>query len=95
MPLLEALWPPPLNAAPIAPDQFAKTEAGPDHPPGYYGPSGQARALNIVKADTAFVPLPDIEGASSVGFYTLKKPFALEPWLYLAALSLCLTNGNH
>jgi hypothetical protein len=41
-----------------------------------------------VKADTAFVPLPDIEGASSVGFYTLKKPFALEPWLYLAALAL-------
>lgn len=82
------LVPPPLNAAPIAPDQFAKTEAGPDHPPGYYGPSGQARALNIVKADTAFVPLPDIEGASSVGFYTLKKPFALEPWLYLAALAL-------
>ncbi|WP_245409357.1 DUF4159 domain-containing protein [Methyloceanibacter sp. wino2] len=82
------LVPPPLNAAPIAPDQFAKTVAGPDHPPGYYGPSGQARALNIVKTDTKFVPLPDVAGASTVGFYTLKKPFALEPWLYLAALGL-------
>lgn len=82
------LVPPPLNVAPIAPDQFDETVAGPIHPPGYYGPSGQARALNIVKLDTTFVPLPDVEGASTVSFYTLKKPFALEPWLYLAALGL-------
>ena len=82
------LIPPPLSVAPIAPDQFVKTAAGPEHPPGYYGPSGQARALNIVKTETTLVPLPDIGGASTVSFYTLKKPFALEPWLYLAALSL-------
>ncbi|WP_366823897.1 DUF4159 domain-containing protein [Methyloceanibacter sp.] len=82
------LVPPPLRAAPIAPDQFDKTVADPDHPPGYYGPSGQARALNIVKIDTKLQPLPDIEGASTVGFYTLRKPFALEPWLYLTALGL-------
>ena len=82
------LVPPPLNAAPIAPDSFDKTVAGPDHPPGYYGPSGQARALNIVKTNSKLVPLPDIEGASTVGFYTPKKPFALEPWLYLAALGI-------
>jgi hypothetical protein len=82
------LIPPPLSVAPIAPDQFVKTAAGPEHPPGYYGPSGQARALNIVKTETTLVPLPDIGGASTVSFYTLKKPFALEPWLYLAALTL-------
>ncbi|MGD8528708.1 MAG: DUF4159 domain-containing protein [Methyloceanibacter sp.] len=82
------LIPPPLSVAPISPDQFVKTAAGPEHPPGYYGPSGQARALNIVKTETTLVPLPDIGGASTVSFYTLKKPFALEPWLYLAALTL-------
>ncbi|MDJ0512681.1 MAG: DUF4159 domain-containing protein [Methyloceanibacter sp.] len=82
------LVPPPLNVAPIAPDQFAKTEVTPEHPPGYYGPSGQARALNVVKTDTKFVPLSDVDGATAVSFYTLKKPFALEPWLYLAALGL-------
>ena len=82
------LVPPPVRTATIAPDQFEKTTAGPDHPPGYYGPSGKARALNIVKTDTKLVPLADVEGASAVSFYTLKKPFALEPWLYLAALAL-------
>ena len=82
------LVPPPLSAAPIAPDGFDKTVAGPDHPPGYYGPSGQARALNIVKTNTKLFPLADVEGASTVSFYTLKKPFALEPWLYLAALGI-------
>jgi Domain of unknown function (DUF4159)/Aerotolerance regulator N-terminal len=82
------LVPPPLRAAPIAPDQLGKIEPGPDHPPGYYGPSGQARALNIVTPVTKLTPLPPAEGASSVSGYTRKKPFALEPWLYLAALAL-------
>lgn len=82
------LVPPPLRAAPIAPDQLAKTVPGPDHPPGYYGPSGAARALNIVTPVTKLTPLPDIEKASAVSGYTLKKPFALEPWLYVAALAL-------
>ena len=82
------LVPPPLRAASIAPDQFDKTKPGPDHPPGYYGPSVGTRALNIVKVETTLQPLADVEGASAVNFYALKKPFALEPWLYLAALGL-------
>jgi uncharacterized protein DUF4159/aerotolerance regulator-like protein len=82
------LTPPPLRAAAIAPDKFDATLPGPDHPPGYYGPSGGARALNIVTPKTTLTPLAAIEGASTVYGYTLKKPFALEPWLYLAALAL-------
>jgi len=82
------LVPPPLRAAPIAPDQLAKTVPGPDHPPGYYGPTGAARALNIVTPVTKLTPLPPVEGASAVSGYTLKKPMALEPWLYVAALAL-------
>ncbi|MGH6735852.1 MAG: DUF4159 domain-containing protein [Methyloceanibacter sp.] len=82
------LTPPPLRAAPIAPDQFDDTVPGPEHPPGYYGPSGAARALNIVTPKTMLVPLGQIEGASAMGGYTLKKPLALEPWLYVAALGL-------
>jgi hypothetical protein len=82
------LTPPPLRAAAIAPDKFDATLPGPDHPPGYYGPSGNARALNIVTPKTTLTPLAAIEGASTVNGYALKKPFALEPWLYLAALAL-------
>jgi Domain of unknown function (DUF4159)/Aerotolerance regulator N-terminal len=82
------LAPPPLRAAPIAPDKLDTTVPGPDHPPGYYGPSGSARALNLVTAKTVLTPLAAVEGASEVSGYTLKKPMALEPWLFLAALAL-------
>lgn len=82
------LVPPPLRAAPIAPDQLDKIAPGPDHPPGYYGSSTAPRALNIVTPTTKLTPLPPAEGANTLGGYTLKKPLALEPWLYVAALAL-------
>jgi hypothetical protein len=82
------LVPPPLRAAPIAPDKFDQTVPGPDHPPGYYGPSGAAHALNLVTPKTALTPLAGIDSATAVSGYTLKKPLALEPWLYVAALAL-------
>jgi hypothetical protein len=80
------LTPPPLRAAPL-PDKVDSTVPGPDHPPGYYGPSGAARAFNLITARTVLKPLRTIEG-SAVSGYTLKKPMALEPWLYLAAIAL-------
>ena len=61
---------------------------GPDHPPGYYGPSGAARAFNLITAKTVLKPLGSVEGSSAIGGYTMKKPMALEPWLYLAAIGL-------
>ena len=33
-------------------------------------------------------PLGNVEGSSAIGGYTMKKPMALEPWLYLAAIGL-------
>jgi hypothetical protein len=82
------LIPPPLRAAPIAPDKLDSTVPGPDHPPGYYGPSGAARAFNLVTAKTVLSPLGPIEAASAVSGYVMKKPVALEPWLYLTAIGL-------
>jgi hypothetical protein len=82
------LSPPPLRATPIAPDKLDSTVPGPDHPPGYYGPSGAARAFNLIAADTVLKPLGTIEGSSAVSGYVMKKPVALEPWLYLAAIAL-------
>jgi hypothetical protein len=79
---------PPLRAAPIAPDKIDTLVPGPDHPPGYYGPSGAARAFNLITAKTVLKPLGTVEGSSAIGGYTLKKPMALEPWLYLAAIGL-------
>ena len=82
------LIPPPLRAAPIAPDKIDTMVPGPDHPPGYYGPSGAARAFNLITAKTALKPLGPVEGSSAVSGYVMKKPVALEPWLYLAAIGL-------
>jgi len=79
---------PPLRAAPLAPDKLDSTVPGPDHPPGYYGPSGAARAFNLITAKTVLKPMRTIEGSSAVSGYTLKKPMALEPWLYLATIAL-------
>jgi len=82
------LIPPPLHAAPISPETFDTTEPSPEHPPGYYGPSNAAHALNVVRPQTKLTALSAVEGASTVSGYILKKPFALEPWLYVAALAL-------
>jgi hypothetical protein len=82
------LIPPPLRAAPIAPDKIDSMVPGPDHPPGYYGPSGAARAFNLIAAKTVLKPLGTVEGSSAVSGYIMKKPVALEPWLYLAAIGL-------
>jgi hypothetical protein len=79
---------PPLRAAPIAADKIDTIVPGPDHPPGYYGPSGAAHALNLVTAKTELRPLNAIDAAGAVSGYTLKKPRALEPWLYLAAIAI-------
>jgi hypothetical protein len=82
------LNPPPPRAAALAPDKLDSTVPGPDHPPGYYGPAGGARALNLITAKTVLNPLDRIEGLSQVSGYTLRRPVPLEPWLYLAALAL-------
>jgi hypothetical protein len=79
---------PPLRAIPLAPEKIDSTVPSPDHPPGYYGPSGAARALNLITAKTALAPLGKIKGSSTVSGYIMKKPMALEPWLYLAAVGL-------
>jgi Domain of unknown function (DUF4159)/Aerotolerance regulator N-terminal len=82
------LIPPPLRAAPIAPDKIDSMVPGPDHPPGYYGPSGAARAFNLITAKTALKPIGTVEGSSVMSGYIMRKPVALEPWLYLAAIGL-------
>ncbi|MET0667509.1 MAG: DUF4159 domain-containing protein [Methyloceanibacter sp.] len=79
---------PPLRVAQLPADKLDTVVPGPDHPPGYYGPAATPRALNIVFAKTVFEPMGTIEGAAETAGYTLRKPFALEPWIYLAALLL-------
>ncbi len=82
------LTPPPARAAPISSDEIDTAQPSPEHPPGYYGPSGAARAFNIITAKTVLKPLKPIDGAAQVSGYVMRKPMPLEPWLYLAVLAL-------
>jgi hypothetical protein len=79
---------PPARAAPISPDQIDTAQPSPAHPPGYYGSSGATRAFNVITAKTVLTPLKPIEGAGKVSGYVMRKPVALESWLYLAVLAL-------
>jgi hypothetical protein len=79
---------PPHRAAPIAADKIETIVPGPEHPPGYYGPSGAARAFNIVTTKTELKPLAPLDAAGAVSGYTIKKPRALDSWLYLAAIAI-------
>jgi Domain of unknown function (DUF4159)/Aerotolerance regulator N-terminal len=79
---------PPARAAPISPDQIETAQPSPEHPPGYYGSSGATRAFNVITAKTVLTPLKPIEGAAQVSGYVMRKPVALESWLYLAVLAL-------
>ena len=79
---------PPARAAPIASDQIDTAQPSPEHPPGYYGSSGATRAFNVVTAKTVLTPLKPIEGVGQISGYVMRKPVALESWLYLAVLAL-------
>jgi hypothetical protein len=79
---------PPARVAPIASDQIDTAEPSPEHPPGYYGSSGATRAFNVVTAKTVLTPLKPIEGVGQISGYVMRKPVALESWLYLAVLAL-------
>ena len=79
---------PPARVAPIASDQIDTAQPSPEHPPGYYGSSGATRAFNVVTAKTVLTPLKPIEGVGQISGYVMRKPVALESWLYLAVLAL-------
>lgn len=51
------LVPPLPTAIAIAAKDVATAKAGPQHPPGFYGPDGQRLALNLASAQTSFAPL--------------------------------------
>ncbi len=82
------LTPPPPTAAPIAIADFATTKPGPEHPPGYYGPAGRPKALNIATPETVLKPLPSLPASATVLAYAKQTSTDLKPWLLALALAL-------
>jgi hypothetical protein len=80
---------PPPTATPILAAEAAETRAGPQTPPGFYGPTAAGFALNTVRQDDSFAPLAAPAGATRLT-YSGASEIQLLPWLILAAVGLLL-----
>jgi hypothetical protein len=83
---------PPARATAIDPSEIDNVRAGPEHPPGYYGPSGAPRAVNLIRDDTELAPLGAAETGASARSYAMQKPVPLDSWMLIAALVLFLAD---
>ncbi len=82
------MGPPPVtaNALPAADPDAARP--GPGLPPGFYGPPGRTRALNIMRPESNLRALEPAMAGGRVVTYEARKPLLLMPWLLLAAFAL-------
>jgi hypothetical protein len=78
---------PPPTAQAIPAAELAKVKPSADHPPGYYGPQGSPRALNLITAQTVLRPLPSLPGVER-RVYEGQVATPLKPAMLGAALAL-------
>ncbi|MEM8743901.1 MAG: DUF4159 domain-containing protein [Pseudomonadota bacterium] len=78
--------------APIEASKLEETRVSPSHPPGYYGPTGATRALNLMQADTTLKPLASVSPQGQQIGYQVQAAVQLKPWLLGAALVIFLAD---
>ena len=79
---------PPPTAQAIAAGRLAETRPTAEYPPGYYGPQGTPRALNLVDARTILKPVPALPAGAERRAYDGQVATPLKPSLMTAALML-------
>jgi hypothetical protein len=79
--------PSPMTQA-IAAAKIADAKPSADHPPGYYGPAGAPRALNLVTGRTVLQPLPSLPAGAMRRTYEADTAQPLKPALLTGALVL-------
>ncbi len=79
--------PPPTTQA-IAAAKIAETKPNADNPPGYYGPAGTPRALNLITPKSLLKPLPPLPLGIERRLYEGDAAQPLKPQLLGAALAL-------
>lgn len=79
---------PPPTAQAIPAGRLAETSPSADYPPGYYGPQGTPRALNIIEARTVLRPLPALPAGAERRAYEGQVATPLKPSFLTAALML-------
>jgi hypothetical protein len=79
---------PPPTAQAIPAGRLAETRPSADYPPGYYGPQGTPRALNLLDARTVLRPLPALPAGAERRAYEGQVATPLKPSFLTAALML-------
>jgi hypothetical protein len=77
---------------PIEAGKIDETIPGPTRPPGYYGPAGAARALNLIAPDTLLKPLPALSARGEQIGYNVQEAVQLKPLLLGTAFVIFLAD---
>jgi hypothetical protein len=83
-----ALRSPPPTAQPVSSTKLAELRPSLDNPPGYYGPAGAPRALNVLTPQTELKPMPTLPAGAERRGYESETATPLKPGLLTAALGL-------
>lgn len=83
---------PPPTAEAVAIAKLDGLRASPQHPPGYYGPEGRPRAVNVLDTQSKLDPLPALPAGAEARGYESEPSKPLKAWLLAAALALLLAD---
>ena len=81
---------PPATALPATAAAIVAGEAGPQHPPGFYGTAAARMALNLSAGITALAPLGPLPAGVAQAPLVRAEAVDLMPWLLAAALILLI-----
>jgi hypothetical protein len=79
---------PPPTTQGIAAAKIADARPNAENPPGYYGPAGSPRALNLITPKTLLKPLPALPAGAERRLYQGNTAQPLKPQLLAAAMAL-------
>ena len=82
------------NASPLKASVTSETLAGREHPPGYYGPTGAMRALNLLGSKSSLMPITNGAQADLTAYYGAHQELELDVWLLAAAFVLLLLDAG-
>ena len=82
------LRPPPPTAEAIPSPNIADIAPSLEHPPGYYGPAGSPRSVNVLTAKSTLAPLPPLPRGAERRAYESQSAVPLKPSLLALVLAL-------
>jgi Domain of unknown function (DUF4159) len=81
---------PSASALPMRAAEFDSTNAGPKHPPGFYGDAGLRRAFNLFDAKLTLTPLPELPAGVELTSFGLRQAIEFKYTLMALAIVLAL-----